>query len=268
MKQRLIIGLSAGSLFIVLLLLGAWWYTGFLFLLAQLAYYEFCRMSNFKKSEWPVIIGMFTITLAFISGLTEQHVITKNYLLHYSENMLLGLVLFLIFIVLNKNKINIDDVGYLFIGSIYIGYGFSYMMQVIWHEGGLALSFLVLFITWASDSGAYIVGRRWGETKLCPEVSPGKTVEGSIFGVISGMFASILIFCFFPKLSTILGYNSLLLGLFISVSGQMGDLVESAIKRAAHVKDSGIILPGHGGVFDRFDSLIFTFIMLHLVGLI
>jgi phosphatidate cytidylyltransferase len=123
---------------------------------------------------------------------------------------------------------------------------------------------LVIFITWANDSGAYFIGRKWGKTKLIPEISPNKTLEGSFAGVVFGMVVSVAVFLAFPPLGD-LG-KAVWLGLLIAVVGQVGDLIESAFKRTAGVKDSGSILPGHGGVLDRFDSLVFSFLVLSLLN--
>ncbi len=128
-------------------------------------------------------------------------------------------------------------------------------------EGALLLIFPVV-ATWSGDSAAYFVGQRWGRRKLRPSVSPGKTVEGGIGGLIgatlgAGLFAVLLLGpggtgMVLPVLS------GAFLGLLIGFVAQVGDLAESLLKREAGVKDSGSLLPGHGGVLDRFDSLLFT----------
>jgi phosphatidate cytidylyltransferase len=151
--------------------------------------------------------------------------------------------------------------AYLFVGAIYIGYGFSYMMQTIWKPNGLTWSLLAILVTWANDSGAYFIGKRWGQRKLWPDISPNKTIEGSLGGVLFGLIMSLII-CIVSGLGNFM--FAIGIGLLITIVGQVGDLVESAWKRSVGVKDSGTILPGHGGVLDRFDSLIFTFIILYL----
>jgi phosphatidate cytidylyltransferase len=110
-------------------------------------------------------------------------------------------------------------------------------------------------LAFAGDIAAYYVGRRLGRKKLLPEVSPGKTVEG-VIGLVVGSIAGCLLFrhFFFPLLPVV---HTVVLGLVGSVIGQLGDLCESALKRAAGVKDSGTLLPGHGGMLDRLDCLMF-----------
>jgi len=127
---------------------------------------------------------------------------------------------------------------------------------------------LALFIVWATDSGAYLVGTRYGRRKLLPKVSPNKTIEGSLGGIISAVLVSAIFISVRPQVATPYSFvTMLLLTVVFSIAGQFGDLVESAIKRHFGVKDSGKFIPGHGGVLDRFDSLLFVFPLMHLFGL-
>ena len=127
---------------------------------------------------------------------------------------------------------------------------------------GALLLMLPMLVTWASDTGAYAVGRMMGRRKLIPKVSPGKTVEGAIGGIV----ASVLVAWAFGNLlrnSAQLGFKwfpwgVIVFGVAISVAAQIGDLFESLIKREAGVKDSSRILPGHGGILDRLDSMFFV----------
>lgn len=125
---------------------------------------------------------------------------------------------------------------------------------------GTALLFAPVLLTWISDSAAYFAGRRWGRTKLIPQVSPGKTVQGAAGAVLASTLAGaayMLVLNQFPVYTLSLPVAAVF-GLLISVTAQTGDLVESLIKRDAGFKDSGALLPGHGGALDRFDSLLFT----------
>ena len=127
---------------------------------------------------------------------------------------------------------------------------------------------LALFIVWATDSGAYLVGTRYGRRKLLPKVSPNKTIEGSIGGILSAVLVSAIFMFIRPQVATPYSFvTMLLLTVVFSIAGQFGDLVESAIKRHFGVKDSGKFIPGHGGVLDRFDSLLFVFPLMHFFGL-
>jgi phosphatidate cytidylyltransferase len=125
---------------------------------------------------------------------------------------------------------------------------------------GTAIVFAPVLLTWASDTFAYFVGRGWGTTKLIPKVSPGKTVQGAIGAVVGAVLVAMaytFVLNSFPTYRIGLG-EAVLLGLLVSVVAQLGDLAESLFKRDAGVKDSGTLLPGHGGALDRFDSLLFT----------
>lgn len=151
-------------------------------------------------------------------------------------------------------------------GAIYTGALLSFGLFIRHLPGvsddlhGAALVLAPVVLTWASDTFAYFVGRQWGTRKLIPSVSPGKTVQGSI-GAILGTIAAAIAYSFllarFPTYQ--LGIlEAILFGLVVSVTAQVGDLAESLFKRDAGVKDSGKLLPGHGGALDRFDSLLFT----------
>jgi len=118
---------------------------------------------------------------------------------------------------------------------------------------GARLIFLMAVVVWAGDSAAYYVGSAIGKHKLAPAVSPGKTWEGAVANVAGGLVgACVARMTFFPDLEWL---HALALAVLLSVVGQLGDLFESALKRGAGVKDSGTLLPGHGGFLDRLDSL-------------
>ncbi|HHV94622.1 MAG TPA: phosphatidate cytidylyltransferase [Firmicutes bacterium] len=119
---------------------------------------------------------------------------------------------------------------------------------------GLALLFLVLLGTWVTDTGAYFVGTRWGRHRLAPTISPKKSVEGAVGGIL----LSALVTQYVNSRLQIGLLPGWVLGTVIGIAAVAGDLFESALKREAGVKDSGWILPGHGGVLDRIDSLLFT----------
>ncbi|MCA9877520.1 MAG: phosphatidate cytidylyltransferase [Thermomicrobiales bacterium] len=121
---------------------------------------------------------------------------------------------------------------------------------------GMAWVLAVVLSTWAGDSAAYLAGRALGRHKLAPLVSPGKTIEGSLGGLLAATVVSAAVF----SLSGVLPlWAGALIGLVIGISGQAGDLSESFLKRQAGVKDSGDLIPGHGGMLDRIDALLFAF---------
>jgi phosphatidate cytidylyltransferase len=141
------------------------------------------------------------------------------------------------------------------LGSLYLGYLLPHWSSLFRLPHGRAWVFFVLVVIMAGDICAYFVGRRFGTKKLAPEISPGKTVEGALGYVLGSVSAGCL-----TGISLAVGLSWLELAMLsglLSVLGQVGDLFESWIKRAFAVKDSGRLLPGHGGLLDRLDSLIF-----------
>ncbi|AQS59353.1 phosphatidate cytidylyltransferase [Desulforamulus ferrireducens] len=137
---------------------------------------------------------------------------------------------------------------------LYLGnFIFFYLTRGL--ENGFVWLLLLLTATWASDTFAYFVGRAFGKHKLAPLLSPKKTVEGAIGGVLGAALTALVFVQLVPGLPL---WPVVLLGALIGLAALLGDLVESALKRQAGVKDSGNIIPGHGGMLDRFDSLLFT----------
>ena len=144
-------------------------------------------------------------------------------------------------------------------GILTIGWVLGYHLILLRNAGpvGRHLIFLLIGTVWCSDTGAYLVGVAFGKHKLGTPVSPRKTVEGTIGGLIVGTLIGFLLGILLLK-GTLSGVNAAFIGLFLSLLGQLGDLSASLMKRTAGVKDSGDVIPGHGGFIDRCDSLIFT----------
>ena len=139
---------------------------------------------------------------------------------------------------------------------IYIPLFLSCMVLIRNDADGIVWIFFLLILVSAGDTGAFYVGRLWGQYKLCPAVSPGKTIEGAIGGLAATLGAGLIFMnCFLKSLPL---WPGILFFLSIGVVGQVGDLFESELKRYAGVKDSGSILPGHGGILDRIDALLFA----------
>jgi len=141
-------------------------------------------------------------------------------------------------------------------GVLYVGLFLSFLVLMRNHPQGVHWIFFLLAVVFAGDVGAFYAGTRWGRHKLCPSVSPNKTVEGAAGGilanlVVGGIFKVLLL----PDLA----WDAALAGIVcIGVAGQVGDLFESVLKRASGIKDSGKLLPGHGGLLDRIDALLFA----------
>ena len=164
---------------------------------------------------------------------------------------------FFIFLLrIKDHPIDITPVGKVVLGAMYIPLMMSHFILIRHLENGKLWVFFILVLVFSSDISSFYVGRVWGKRKLIPLVSPGKTLAGAI-GSFAGAVTGCILFerFFFPDLSPL---HAITLGFGGSIFGQLGDLCESLIKRSSGVKDSGFMMPGHGGVLDRVDSLIFT----------
>ena len=158
-------------------------------------------------------------------------------------------------------------------GMLSFGYLLRYHDYVVGPASGTAMVGLPMVLTWASDIGAYFVGRALGKKKLIPSVSPGKTVAGAVGALFVTAFASWAYVRWVLHVHAMLGLvafgsalaGAVLFGLLVSVAAQVGDLAESLLKREANVKDSSRLLPGHGGILDRFDSLLFVLPLSYLL---
>ncbi len=146
-------------------------------------------------------------------------------------------------------------------GILYVGWLLSHFVALRGLEFGRDWVLFALFITFASDSAAYLIGRAWGRRRLAPGISPGKTWEGAIGGILFAIITGQLLVVL---LDLPLSYwQAIPLAIAVSLFGQAGDLVESLFKRNMGVKDSGKILPGHGGFLDRMDSIVFAGVVVY-----
>lgn len=183
----------------------------------------------------------------------------------YQLEIIVGLALIMLSTtVVSKNRFTFVDMGFCVLAVAYIGIGFMYFFET--REAGLIYILYALLIVWLTDSGAYILGKAFGRRKLWPQISPNKTIEGSVGGTL----VSVIIPIVFVSFGVMEGSLWLLIPftIVLSIFGQMGDLVESALKRHFDVKDSGTFLPGHGGILDRFDSFIFVLPLMNILPII
>ena len=204
-------------------------------------------------------LAPFTLLLTFLFVVNSQF--SNN---NYSTIVLFGICLAIPImsrILYPKNRISLRTVLFTAIGPIYVGFLLSHSILLselgdgILHQGRNWLIYAIL-VTFSTDTGAYFIGRILGKHKLLVAISPNKTWEGAAGGLLCAMAASYGL-CFMLDIPITL-LEQIILGGLLGIFGQMGDLLESFLKRIAHVKDSGYILPGHGGVLDRIDSLIVT----------
>ncbi|KRM18807.1 phosphatidate cytidylyltransferase [Ligilactobacillus hayakitensis DSM 18933 = JCM 14209] len=258
MKQRVITAIIALLIFVPLLYLGGTPFNLLVMAMGLVAMTELLSMKKIYLVAPEAIVSYLAIACLLIPSAWFNGIF-------YNGFYFFVLVL-LAFTVFSKNRFNFDDAGALILGSIYAGLGFHYMMEAR-HVGFMMILYAFL-ITWITDSGAYLFGRKFGKHKLAPNVSPNKTWEGSIGGTLSAVVI-VGIYVFYNQ--TLFNYSMIeMLGLTLlfSIGAQFGDLIESAFKRYYEVKDSGKILPGHGGILDRFDSILLVLPLMHFAGLI
>jgi len=183
------------------------------------------------RSEYELLMIVFLGLFGYFLVTAERHA-GDAFALHFKE------LLFSIF------------------GLLYLGFLPLYLPLIRDSSGGIHWVMIFLLINWSGDIGAYFVGKKYGRNKLYPVISPKKTWEGSGGGLLSSVVVTILYkLIFFPQLSLV---SAILVPLLVGPVAQIGDLCESFLKRAFHRKDSGTLLPGHGGMLDRFDGVVFS----------
>ena len=249
---RIITGLILGICWLLLLLVGT--YPLFCIVITVgggITLHEFLRMSlpeNESKYTLPLlIVGLFPLLGASLWA---------------SGGMISMLFLaFIVLIILTVVVYPSLDNGLVFVcrqwfGIFYIGFCAAHLILLRSLPNGIFWLLVLTAITVFSDTAAYYVGRKLGKTKLCPVLSPGKTRAGAVGGIIGGMLGGFVVAAIAFENANLVMIG--LLSLILSIIGIIGDLIESLIKRVSGVKDSGQILPGHGGLLDRCDSILLT----------
>lgn len=262
MKTRVITAVVALAIFIPLILIGGLPLTIAALALGVVAISEVLVMKKIFVTSFPAIVSYLAVLVmimpkAWLSFLPAQlNRLTTTYIL---------ILLLLAHTVFHKTRFNFDDAGVLTLAILYIGMGFNAFLTA--RADGFFTLLYGMLIVWLTDSGAYIFGRQFGKHKLAPKVSPNKTWEGSVLGTVAATLILAIYLHFFPVGHVNLGLM-VVVTIVLSILGQIGDLIESALKRSYGVKDSGKILPGHGGILDRFDSMLLVMPTLHLLGII
>jgi phosphatidate cytidylyltransferase len=232
------------------------WFTIFIAIFGGLAILEFYRIVARQKVRPLVLLG-FVWTLLFL--ISPQF----DLILFATPALLTSLIFFsLIWVVLRRDKeAAFTAWSWTVAGVLYVGLLLSHLVWLRDLDFGREWVLFALFVTFASDTAAYFIGRRWGRDLLAPDISPGKTWQGAVAGVVAAIIMGLVLLNLF---NLPLSYGqAVLLSLAVSVFGQLGDLVESLFKRNMKTKDSGDIMPGHGGILDRLDSVIFAGIVVY-----
>lgn len=257
MKQRIQTAIIALIIFVPLVIYGGWPFTIFTYIMATIGVMELMKMNKSIQSKVPSFLA---IGFLWILLLPTINTVIPNFWFTKQEFIIVFIMVILSYTVLSKNTFTFDNAGFLLLATAYVGMGFFFLIQI--RMAGLSYILYALFVIWATDTGAYFFGRAFGKRKLWPEISPNKTMAGAIGGIIVACIVAIsfqLVYPFELSLLAIVGMT-----IVVSIVGQIGDLVASAFKRHYEIKDSGTLLPGHGGILDRMDSLLFVLPLLHL----
>lgn len=254
-RTRVITAVIGIPVLLGLLYAGGLYWKAFFTLMALLAFYEYTRMMRNIDLRPQVIPGALLVLLLLFKP--------TPYLCLGIVTVFVALV---IFTVLKYPLVNVMNVSISLFGATYIGLLFGYAIDVLTLAQPFLIILLTLLLTWASDTGAYCAGKLWGKNKMIPLISPNKTWEGAIGGLVLSSIVALLFFLITDMQSTNLAYV-LALGIGASIMAQFGDLFISGIKRFFQVKDSGKILPGHGGILDRFDSFLLVVPLIYYYAL-
>jgi len=260
LKTRIITGVVAAAFFVPFVLYGKLPFTILVYLMATIGMFELLRMKGISIFSVPGFVGLLSVYNLLMPddwAQKVQEVTTYSKL----ELLVIAAILLLIHSVIVKNHFTFDEIVFVILSVLYIGVGFYYLIET--RNVGLQFIVYALLIVWSTDSGAYFTGRKFGKNKLWPEISPNKTVEGFVGGILTAIVTTGIMQIFFPFDKP--WFIFIIVTVISSIFGQLGDLVESAIKRHYDVKDSGKLLPGHGGILDRFDSLLFVLPLLNLL---
>ncbi|MFY0687899.1 MAG: phosphatidate cytidylyltransferase [Cyclobacteriaceae bacterium] len=265
--RRIISALIGAAVIISALIYGEWGYFVVFFTIALLAQWEFYRLVRMQSyipvRYFGVAIGGILFVLSF---LIERGTLPSNY---YFLLFPLASLIFLIKLYKKKDENPFVNIAFFYLGICYVALPFTLINVIVFsHNGNYSYQILfgLMLIIWASDTGAYFAGTAFGKTKLFERISPKKSWEGSVGGAATSVAFAIVLSRFYTDLNML---EWLIVAGIVVVAGTYGDLVESLFKRSMSIKDSGNVIPGHGGFLDRFDSLIlavpFVVVFLKLI---
>ena len=271
--SRIISSLIAIALALGMIILGGWYFTIGIAILTVLAQLEYFRLVRAKGVEPAGKTTLIVSLLLFISATITPSVTDAMFCL--------GGTIICFYLLFQPKIATIADISSSILGLFYTGYLPTFWVRLrvnlpnannssnlpldgYWPDSwlnpsqfptALTLTFLVMACIWAADIGAYTMGKSFGRTKLS-QISPKKTVEGAVFGILGSLIVAELGAWYFHF--PVWQISGVMLGILIGITSLLGDLTESMMKRDAGVKDSGQLIPGHGGILDRTDSYVFT----------
>ena len=271
LRARILVAAAGIPLAILLIHLGGWYLGALLMVAAAIGAHEFYALASAGGARPVRWLGIAAAALLVVLAVRDPVFAVWG---DRALTLVLVLVLLAACAVVFYRRIDEEPLlsaSATVLGALYTGGTLSLavllralpeaMGTIPWHPwDGTLLVLLPLAVTWAGDTAAFFVGRSIGKTRLAPRVSPGKTVEGGVGGLVASLAAGVAAGFVLDDFGTV-PLSPLaggLIGLVLGAAAQVGDLAESVLKREAGVKDSGAILPGHGGVLDRLDALFFT----------
>ncbi|XOV92085.1 MAG: phosphatidate cytidylyltransferase [Bacteroidota bacterium] len=253
--RRLLSALAGAAIIVSSLLIGEWSYFIIFLLISIFSQWEFYRLVKLR-SYLPIrLLGVIlgTIVFCFSFFIEKNHLDSRYY---YAIFPLASLV-FLIKLYKKNDTTPFINIALFYLGITYVAIPFALMNVVVFYHGYYSYQIMLglMMIIWSSDTGAYFAGIRFGKTKLFERISPKKSWEGALGGAIVALLMAYGMSHFYKDL---LLWQWLCVAMIVVIAGTYGDLVESLFKRSMEIKDSGSIIPGHGGFLDRFDSLILS----------
>lgn len=253
LTQRIIAAIVGVSIIISAVYYSGWTYLLVFAIIGAFTQYEFYKLLGLDGNQPLIYYGTFCgIFLNVLTFLIERGSLpVRDY---YLISPLMALI-FLIKLYKRNDLKPFQNIAYTFLGLIYVALPFSIFTIIALHDQHYSHQIVLgcLFLLWASDTGAYFAGTKFGKTKLFERVSPKKSWEGSAGGLALSIFVAYILGIYFTDLEP---WRWLVIGGIIVVAGTYGDLVESLFKRSISIKDSGSTIPGHGGFLDRFDGLL------------
>ena len=261
MRSRVITASIGIPILGVVIFAGGFWFSGLVLLLAAIGTVELTDLSGKIGFRAPKSILVICVSAIIVLG----HFVTMK---GYEDFYLLAFIvaipaIFLVWLI-ERFKYRTSIIGWMitFLMAIFFGGVLAYAILLRNLENGVYLAYWLISVVIISDTAAFFVGRRFGKHKLAPKISPLKTIEGAIGGILGAVITSVIINYIFTSIekydADISVFVFVIGGVLIGCITIVGDLGESKLKRMAGVKDSGTIFPGHGGVLDRLDSVIFN----------
>lgn len=235
-----------------------WLFHALLFFISIIGLFEYFRITS-PRQPLPIKIVCFILTFFLFYFISRGPFLM---ILAVASLSVIVPLCFYLFFYSDQRSHAFDEMGKIVFGLIYICVPLGLLIFIDKHPRGNIWIFFLLFVIFMTDTGAFYFGRILGKHKLYPSISPGKTWEGAIGGFFSGLLGVVIFSFFFQGYSV--NFAMWILAASLSILSQVGDLAESMLKRNHGVKDSGKILPGHGGVLDRIDGLLFAVPILYV----